>query len=354
MTLEQLIFRNAQPNFERLSAYGFSQQNDVYHYSQNIMNGSFRADLSISKTGEIYGKVFDLETGDEYANVHISTQQGAFVNSVREAYCEVLEAIRDNCFDRELFSLPQANRLVRHILSSYGDKPDFPWEKYTDYAVFRHPSTQKWYALVMALDKSKIGAGKGETEVVNLKTDHATELQSENGIYPAYHMNKNSWISLILDDSIADERLWKLLDDSHQFAMQGKVKNGRKERINEWLVPANPKYYDVEKAFLENQQVTWKQSTHIAVGDIVYMYVGAPRSAVMYRCEVLETDIPYKRKHPHITINKLMKLQLLQCYDPQLFPFAKLKEFGVNAVRGPRNMPKALSEHILATVKRHY
>ena len=46
-----------------------------------------------------------------------------------------------------------------------------------------------------------------------------------------------------------------------------------------------------------------------------------------------------------------MKLQLLQCYDPQLFPFAKLKEFGVNAVRGPRNMPKVLSEHILATVK---
>lgn len=351
MTLEQLIFRNAHPDFDRLTAYGFHQHNGAYYYSQDIMNGHFRADVTVTETSEISGKVFDLETGDEYANVHISTQHGEFVNRVRDAYCAVLEAVRDHCFTRELFSLPQANRLVRHIFHTYGDNPDFPWEKYADYAVFRHPETEKWYALIMALDKSKIGAGKGATVVVNLKTDNATELQRKNGIYPAYHMNKNNWISLVLDDTLDDQTLFDLLERSHQFATQGKAKNTRNERITEWLVPANPKYYDIESAFRKNRQITWKQSTHIAVGDIVYMYVGAPRSAIMYRCEVLQTDIPYHRKHAHINITRLMKLKRLQCYDPQQFTFAKLKEFGINAVRGPRNMPKALSDYILATTK---
>ena len=37
--------------------------------------------------------------------------------------------------------------------------------------------------------------------ILNLKTTRAAELHKQSGIYPAYHMNKKYWISIILDDS---------------------------------------------------------------------------------------------------------------------------------------------------------
>ena len=58
-------------------------------------------------------------------------------------------------------------------------------------------------------------------------------------------------------------------------------------------MPANYKYYDVEKGFAENPVHTWKQTARVRPGDLVYPYIGSPVSAIYCKCRVLETDIPY-------------------------------------------------------------
>lgn len=74
------------------------------------------------------------------------------------------------------------------------------------------------------------------------------------------------------------------------------------------------------------------------------MYVGAPVSAVLYKCEVTETDIPYKYQDRNLTITALMKIRLLKRYAPDQFTFEVLKsEYGIFAVRGPRGIPNPLS-----------
>lgn len=41
-----------------------------------------------------------------------------------------------------------------------------------------------------------------------------------------------------------------------------------------WVIPCNPKYYDIVAAFDNLDVIEWKQSTNTSVGDTVYIYVG--------------------------------------------------------------------------------
>ena len=88
-----------------------------------------------------------------------------------------------------------------------------------------------------------------------------------------------------------------------------------------------------------------KQGAGIKKGDTVFMYVGAPVSAVLYRCKVTETDIPFEYQDRDLTIKALMKIRLQKRYAPDRFTFDILKsEYGIYAVRGPRGIPTSLSE----------
>ena len=74
------------------------------------------------------------------------------------------------------------------------------------------------------------------------------------------------------------------------------------------------------------------------------MYVAAPVSAILYKCRVTETDIPYRYDDGNVHIKALMKLELQKRYPPGMFTFEVLgREFGIYAVRGPRGVPRSLS-----------
>lgn len=82
----------------------------------------------------------------------------------------------------------------------------------------------------MNLPMSKFGLSEDKTvDVVNLKCDPIMtgSLHKENGIYPAYHMNKSYWISVLLDGTVDDEKLKYLLDISFDLT-NSKIRNKRK------------------------------------------------------------------------------------------------------------------------------
>ena len=62
--------------------------------------------------------------------------------------------------------------------------------------------------------------------------------------------------------------------------------------MTEWIIPCNLKYYNVKGAFSKFKAIDWKQSAkNICVGDIVYIYVGKPISAIKYKCRVNKTNL---------------------------------------------------------------
>ena len=110
--------------------------------------------------------------------------------------------------------------LQKYIAEAYSTVPDFPWESTPDAAVYRHENNRKWFALVMTIPKARLGIrSDGMIDIVNLKCDPLLvgSLRSEPGIFPAYHMNKDKWISVALDGSANDEQIKMLLDMSFEL-----------------------------------------------------------------------------------------------------------------------------------------
>lgn len=105
--------------------------------------------------------------------------------------------------------------LESYIVDKYSIEPEYPWVKMPTFAVFRHSNNKKWFAVVMTITKDKLGFDSMENiDVVNLKCDplFMGSVLNETGIFPAYHMSKTHWISVLLDGSVEKEKLEWLLD----------------------------------------------------------------------------------------------------------------------------------------------
>ena len=94
-----------------------------------------------------------------------------------------------------------------YCLSTYGTSPDYPFDENFETAVFRHSDNRKWYAIVMRVSRCKFGFDSDEViDVVNLKLpiEMFGSFGAADGVYPAYHMNKLHWISVLLPDAPDD------------------------------------------------------------------------------------------------------------------------------------------------------
>lgn len=96
---------------------------------------------------------------------------------------------------------------LEYCLTTYGTTPDYPFDDLLETAVFRHVDNRKWYAIVMRVSQRKFGLDSDEViDVVNLKlpTEMFGSFSVADGVYPAYHMNKLHWISVLLPDAPDD------------------------------------------------------------------------------------------------------------------------------------------------------
>ena len=239
------------------------------------------------------------------------------------------------------------SEVTGYIKKKYKADPEYLWKRYPDYAVFRHSDNRKWFGIIMNISYEKIDSEKsGMVDILNVKLEDILMrdyLISLDGYYPGYHISRGNWISIALDGTVPFEAVCELIDIGFS-ATASKKKRKALRQPKEWLIPSNPKYYDIIHAFDDTDTIDWKQGAGIIKNDIVYIYVGAPVSAIMYRCKVLETDIPYNYQSDGLTIKALMKIKLLKRYEADQFTFERLKtDFGVFAVRGPRGVPNSLS-----------
>ena len=214
------IFKAYQFNSKKAKEYGFVENQGVWTYSSTILQGDFLMMVTV-EDGDLSFHVYDQETGELYPQVHMESMRGTFVGSVREACLEVLYSIRKACFEVQEFLCPQTKRIMALVQEKYGNQLEYLWEKSPDTAVLRHEDNQKWYAILMRIPWDRLDKGReGLVEAVNLKHDQVADLLSQNGIYPAFHMNKRYWISLPLDDSLSDKELLELVEKSWNLTLK--------------------------------------------------------------------------------------------------------------------------------------
>ena len=333
--LEENIFKNSHVNISKIKKYGFIQSDNKYIYNKNILDNKFKVEISIDERKKINGKIIELETEEEYNNFRIENYIGEFANSIKEEYLKILNDIKDKCYQTDFFIYPQTNRIAKYIIDSYQDKPEFLWNKYPGYGVFRNKFNNKWYAIIMNIDKSKIDKEKGEIEILNIKLNEneINNLIEKKGFYKAYHMNNKNWISISLDNTIKDEEIINLLNESYNNI----------STPENWIVPANPKYYDILNCFNKTDEIIWKQSTNININDIIYIYVTNSYKEILYKCKVLKTKIPYEYKNKNISMKYVMKIKLLKKYNNKLYTIEFLNKLGIKSIRGPIKISEVIS-----------
>jgi len=211
------IFRSAKIKIDSLKAAGFSKSDDSSYFLRlPVSNGDFYADFALSPASQsLVVQLFDSSTGEKYPLFDMPRSQGAFVAALREEVQKLVDKLKSSCF--EVHDLK--DEYVAWIKSRFSAFPDFPWPDTPDYCVFRCPN-EKWFALVMKVKYRQLGlTGEEEVWVVNMKApdDKIPELIDKASVFPAWHMNKKHWITVLLTAATDFEKLCQLTEISYEL-----------------------------------------------------------------------------------------------------------------------------------------
>lgn len=130
--------------------------------------------------------------------------------------------------------------------------------------------------------------------------------------------------------------------------------------MNEWIIPCNLKYYDIYKAFKELDYIDWIQNAkNIEIGNIVYIYVGNPKSKIEFKCIVTKKnmstyeidDTQYFKDEKFFQEHQgkiFMRLKLVCKLPENIGSIKELKSLGLNGnIQSQRTVPnKAISNYL--------
>lgn len=118
--------------------------------------------------------------------------------------------------------------IITYSKKKYRSEAEYLWADTPDAAVLRHGDNRKWYALIMQVERARLGlCGEGAADILNVKCDPdlVAMLKSTDGFLPAYHMSKTKWISVLLDGTVEKDTVLDMVDQS--FALTASKKPGK-------------------------------------------------------------------------------------------------------------------------------
>ena len=120
------------------------------------------------------------------------------------------------------------DELIQYVSERYSTEPEYPWAD--ENFIFRHQNNRKWFAVAMHISYRRLGIHRdGFADIVDVKCGPLLMdvYRRQPGILPGYHMNKDNWLTILLDGSAEDELIKELLELS--FDMTNQSRKGRKE-----------------------------------------------------------------------------------------------------------------------------
>ena len=217
--LQQILSdRRADP--EKLKTYGFRETDGAYLYEQPLLSGAFTLRVRVCADGAD-ACLIDAATDEPYTLFLVEDAQGSFIGEVRAAYCDALSAVAEACFAKTVFQSGYSQSVIEYARNTYGDELEFLWEKSPKNAILRRKDNRKWYAALLTISKSKLGAFPDEEiEVLDLRAapEAIPDMVDGKRVFAGYHMNKKHWITLPLDGTLPAEEICAMLDTSYALA----------------------------------------------------------------------------------------------------------------------------------------
>ena len=212
----QHILTTAIPQTEKLIAYGFTQSGGNLVLEKEIAGGDFYARINLTEKN-LSAEVFEIGTDEKYILFDVASAHGAFVSQIRDEVRQVIDDVVEKCF----VSGSIREKYCEWIENHFTVRPDFPWpEDLSDYSFYRCPNN-KWFALVMRIKYKNLGFTSEEPVwAVNLKAEKVQSLAAGKSIFPAYHMNKKYWITVLLTAVTDFVRLCNLTEESFNLVKE--------------------------------------------------------------------------------------------------------------------------------------
>ncbi len=216
------IFKDKKINYDSLIEYGFQIKDDYYTYEKLICDDTFKVVIKISNQTK-QSKVIDTQTDEEYVLVDVKNSLGDFTSKIKGAYENILNDIIDKCTTPNVFKSSQAKEVIKYVKEKYNDDLEYLWKKFSNNAIVRNKENNKWYGVFAVLSESKLGITSDKiTDIMVLRyqKDKITEIIDNKKIFSGYHMNKKSWITIKLDNSVKTEEIHKLIDNSYKLSLE--------------------------------------------------------------------------------------------------------------------------------------
>ena len=198
---------------KRAIAYGFSRTEAGLELKKELPGvGLYAVFVIAGKSFEV--NVFDADTDEEYLPFNVLDNITGFVTGIREQVEDLVQEIKEKCLLNSNMKL----RLMEYCERKFGTEPEAPWEDSPDAYTFKTAKRNKWYALFMTIPYKSLGlVAKGTLDVVNIKLppEKVLDLIDRVHFYPAYHMNKKHWITIVLDKEVDEPLVQQLLEESY-------------------------------------------------------------------------------------------------------------------------------------------
>ena len=217
--------KNKSINYRKLEEYGFVCENGIYKYMAKIRDDQFEIIVQAEKD-KMTSMLMDLENECEYVLVDVEEATGKFVGELREEYESKLNEIIEKCTFKNAYKSLQAKEIIKYIKDKYNDDLEFLWEERDDGAVWRNKKNDKWYGVLMKIPKNRLGINSDEiVEVIDFKYQkgRVNEIIDNEKIFPGYHMNKQSWVTIKLDSTVETKKICNLIDNSYNLSVDGKT-----------------------------------------------------------------------------------------------------------------------------------
>ena len=201
---------------EKLLQYGFKEEADKLVYKKEILDSNFLIEI-VFVNSQLLIEVYDLEFDEIYSLYSVDSAVGETVQNIREHVEKLLSSILGLADESGKIS----SEIIDYCNNKYGENHVNPFKKHPDILAFVNEKN-KWYALLSDVEYNKLNKNTDITtkvKILNVKypTDKILDIIDNQNIFPAYHMNKKHWISIVLDKNIKLETIKELIDISYSL-----------------------------------------------------------------------------------------------------------------------------------------
>ena len=201
---------------EQLKGFGFKEEADKLVYKKEILDSNFLIEI-VFANNQLTIEVYDLEFDEIYSLFSVDSAVGETIQNIREHVEKLLSSILGLADESGKIS----SEIIDYCNNKYGGNRVNPFKKHPDILALVNEKN-KWYSLFLDVEYNKLNKNTDITtkvKILNVKypANKILEIIDNKNIFPAYHMNKKHWISIVIDKNIKLETIKELIDISYSL-----------------------------------------------------------------------------------------------------------------------------------------